>query len=155
MNGTPVTLVGNVTDEPELRFTPGGAAVCKFSVAVNRRTYDRQTNEWKDAGTDFHRITAWRQLAENIAASLAKGSRVVVVGDLRQSSWVDEKTKEKRSGWDVQAEAVGAELTWATATTTRTKRQDGAPDDPWATGSRQRPAAAAGAQGGYDAEPPF
>jgi single-strand DNA-binding protein len=100
-------------------------------------------------------VTVWRQLAEHVAGSLAKGTRVVVVGDLRQSTWTDKDTNQPRSGWDVQAEAVGAELTFATATVTRAKRAEGAPDDPWATGSTQRPAAATGAPGGYSDEPPF
>ena len=157
---TPITIVGNLTDEPELRFTPSGAAVIKFSVAVNRRTFDRQTNEWKDAGTDFHRVTAWNQLAQNCAETLKKGTRVLVAGDLRQDHWEDEKTKEKRSGWTLTAQAVGPDLTWATAAVTKTKsnREGGAaPDDPWNTASKQRPPAAAGAPaaGGYSDEPPF
>lgn len=158
MNSTPVTLVGNLTDDPELRFTESGAAVVKFSVAVNRRTFDRQTNEWKDAGADYHRVTAWRQLAENVAESLTKGMRVVVTGDLRQRQWTDKDTNQPRSGWEVSAEAVGAELTWATATVVKKKstRADGPADDPWNTASRQKPAGAgAPAAGGYSDEPPF
>lgn len=156
---TPITIVGNLTDEPELRFTPSGAAVIKFSVAVNRRTFDRQSNEWKDAGTDFYRITAWQQLAQNCAETLKKGMRVLVYGDQRQDHWVDEKSQEKRSGWTVTAQAVGPDLTWATAAVTKTKsgREGAAPDDPWNTASKERPAAAAGAPaaGGYSDEPPF
>ena len=151
-----ITIVGNLTEDPELRFTPSGAAVAKFSVAVNRRQFDKQTNEWKDAGTDFHRVTAWRQLAENIAASLGKGMRVVVQGDLRQRHWTDEKTQEKRSAWELNADAVGPDLTWAAAKVTKTSKGQGtAPDDPWATGTSQRPAAASAAAGGYSDEPPF
>jgi single-strand DNA-binding protein len=164
---TPITVVGNLTEDPELRFTPSGVAVAKFSVAVNRRTYDRQTNEWTDAGTDYHRVTAWRQMAENVAETLTKGMRVIVVGDLKSHSWTDTKTNEKRSGWEVDATAVGPELAFATAKVTKTARRDGAgaaPDDPWATASRTRPTpAAAGAApagagagaGGYSDEPPF
>lgn len=160
---TQVTIVGNLTDEPELRFTPGGVAVVKFSVAVNRRQFDRQTNEWRDLDPDFHRVSAWRGLAENIAETLSKGSRVIVVGDLRQSHWTDTKTGEKRSGWDVQAQSVGADLTWATATITKTTKGSAgtAPDDPWNTASRTRPpvpaaqGAGAGAGTGYSDEPPF
>jgi single-strand DNA-binding protein len=156
---TPITIVGNLTDEPELRFTPSGAAVLKFSVAVNRRTFDRQTNEWKDAGTDFHRVTAWQQLAQNCAESLKKGTRVVVTGDVRQRFWEDEKTKEKRNAWEVTAQAIGAELTFATAAVTKSTKAGGigrgdAPDDPWATASKERPAGAPAA-GGYSDEPPF
>ncbi|WP_030795129.1 single-stranded DNA-binding protein [Streptomyces sp. NRRL S-920] len=143
-NGTPITLVGNLTDDPELRFTPSGAAVAKFSVAVNRRTYDAQSGEWKDAGTDFHRVSAWRSLAENVAATLAKGMRVVVVGDLRQRTWTDEKTSEKRSAWEVDASAVGPDLAFATATVSKTARTSGAApgDEAWETASRTRPAGA-------------
>ncbi|MFE5809449.1 single-stranded DNA-binding protein [Streptomyces sp. NPDC056491] len=163
-NGTRITIVGNLTDDPELRFTPSGSAVAKFSVAVNRRTFDRQANEWKEAGADFHRVTAWRTLAENVAATLAKGTRVIVVGDLRQSSWKDDKTGETRYSWELAAEAVGPDLTFATATVAKVAKTSGsAPgDDAWATASRTRPAVPAGASvpapaGGQEpqAEPPF
>jgi single-strand DNA-binding protein len=164
-NSTPITIVGNLTDEPELRFTASGAAVVKFSVAVNRQRFNRQTNTWEDAGTDFHRVTAWQRLAENVAASLEKGARVVVFGELRQDHWTDEKTQEKRSAWGVNAQAVGAELTFATAKLTKAAARDqAAPGDPWATASTQRPPAAVGAAaapGAWPAgsratdEPPF
>ena len=166
-NGTTLTIVGNLTDDPELRFTPSGVAVAKFTVAVNRRTFDRQANEWKEAGTDFHRITAWRALAENTAGTLTKGMRVVVLGELRSRSWDDQKTGEKRYGWEVEASAVGPDLAFATATVTKTTRSNGAApgDETWATASRTRPAgspsalAAAGAAPaggqGYSDEPPF
>jgi single-strand DNA-binding protein len=158
MNGTPITIVGNLTEDPELRFTPSGAPVCKFSVAVNRRVLDKTTNEWKDAGADYHRVTVWRGLAEHCADSLTKGVRVVVVGDLRQHEWTDKDTQQKRQGWEINGESVGAELTWATAKVTRSTsgaREQAAPDDPWATGSKQRPAGAPAAAGGYSDEPPF
>lgn len=165
MTSTPVTIVGNLTDDPELRFTANGAAVVKFSVAVNRQRFNRQTNAWEDAGTDFHRVTAWARLAENVAATLQKGARVMVAGDLRQDHWTDEKTQEKRSAWSVNAQAVGAELTFATAVVTKAAARDqAAPDDPWATGTKARPTAAAGAPaspGAWPAgsratdEPPF
>jgi single-strand DNA-binding protein len=154
-----ITIVGNLTDEPELRFTPSGAALVKFSVAVNRRKLNPATNAWEDAGTDFHRVTAWRQLAENIAASLSKGSRVVVEGDLQQRHWTDEKTNEKRSAWELNAFTVGADLTWASVAITKTAAAAGrqsAPDDPWNSGTTQRPAGVgAPAAGGYSDEPPF
>jgi single-strand DNA-binding protein len=168
---TEITIVGNLTDDPELRFTGSSQAVAKFTVAVNRQTYDRQANAWKDAGTSFYRCTAFGQLAENIAESLARGSRAVVLGDHREDHWLDKDTQEKKSGWSVIARAVGAELTFATAKVTKTtsNRADATPpDDPWATASKQRPApatAAAGAwpqgsgprgpQGGYSDQPPF
>jgi single-strand DNA-binding protein len=171
MSSTPITIVGNLTDDPELRFTPTGSAVVKFSVAVNRRVYDRQTNEWRDAGTDFHRVTAWNQLAQNIAETLQKGARALVYGELRQRFWEDEKTNEKKSAWEVTASAVGPELTFATAAVvkaTKGARGETPPDDPWATGSKERPTAAAGASrapgawptgaqqgGGHSDEPPF
>ncbi|MER6611485.1 single-stranded DNA-binding protein [Streptomyces sp. NPDC000927] len=147
-NGTPITLVGNLTDDPELRFTPSGAPVAKFSVAVNRRQFDRQANEWREAGTDFHRVTVWRALAENVAETLTKGMRVVVVGDLRQRTWTDEKTNEKRSAWEVEGSAVGPDLTFATATVTKVAKSQGtAPgDDAWENASRTRPTAPAGAR---------
>lgn len=165
---TPITIVGNLTDDPELRFTPNGASVVKFRIAVNRRTFDRDTNQWKDAGADFYTVSAWNTLATNCAETLQKGTRVVVFGDQRQRHWTDEKTQEPRSAWEVTAQAVGPDLTWATAKVTRAaKRDQAAPDDPWATGSKQPPAMAAagapaapgawptGSQGGYSDEPPF
>lgn len=168
MSSTPITVVGNLTDDPELRFTPSGTAVVKFSVAVNHQKLNRETNTWEDAGTDFHRVTAWQHLAENIAATLQKGARVVVFGELAQRHWEDEKTKEKRSAWEVTARAVGPDLTFATAVVTKTAKKGGAtaPDDPWATASKQPPAAAAAGAGhlpgqwptrqpSYSGEPPF
>jgi single-strand DNA-binding protein len=161
-NGTTqITIVGNLTDDPELRFTPSGVAVAKFSVAVNRRQFDRQANEWKESGTDFHRVTAWRSLAENVAGTLTKGMRVIVVGDLRSRSWDDPKTNEKRYGWEVDASAVGPELAFATATVSKVAKSHGsAPgDETWESSSRTRPAVPAGAPaggaGGYSDEPPF
>lgn len=143
-NSTPISIVGNLTDDPELRFTPNGVAVAKFSVAVNRRTYDAQAGEWKDAGTDFHRVSVWRSLAENVAGTLTKGMRVLVVGDLRQRTWTDEKTSEKRSAWEVDASAVGPDLAFATATVSKVAKTNGAApgDEAWETASRNRPAAA-------------
>ncbi|NEE38380.1 single-stranded DNA-binding protein [Streptomyces sp. SID7982] len=155
---TPVTIVGNLTDDPELRFTPSGAAVGRFSVAVNRRTYDRQANEWREAGTDFHRVTVWRSLAENVAETLTKGMRVMVVGDLKQRSWNDEKSGEKRFAWEIEASAVGPDLTFATAKVAKVaKSQGSAPgDDAWASASRTRPAVPAGAgAGGQGPQGPF
>lgn len=164
MQGTQITIVGNLTDDPELRFTSNGDAIVNFTVAFNRRVFDKQANEWKDGTTDFHRVTAWRQLAQNAAETLTKGTRVVVVGDLRQRHWEDADTKQHRSAWEVTADAIGPELTWATAKVTKTSGGGGiargretAPDDPWATASKERPAAPAGAPagGGHSEEPPF
>lgn len=141
-NGTPITIVGNLTEDPELRFTPNGVAVARFNVAVNRRTFDRTTNAWTDQGTDYHRVTAWRSLAEGVAESLVKGTRVVVTGTIQQQHWTDEKTQEKRSAWSVTADAVGPDLTFAVAKVTRStkSRDNAAPDDPWASASRTAPA---------------
>jgi single-strand DNA-binding protein len=171
MNLTPITIVGNLTDDPELRFTPNGAPVVKFRVASNRQRFDRNTNKWEDAGTDFYTVSAWNTLANNCAETLQKGMRVVVFADQRQRHWKDEKTQENRSAWELTAQAVGPDLTWATATVTKAaKRDQAAPDDPWATGSKQPPAMAGasaapgswpqgsgprGPQGGYSDEPPF
>ncbi|MFF6873690.1 single-stranded DNA-binding protein [Streptomyces sp. NPDC012450] len=159
MNGTQITLVGNLTDDPELRFTPSGVAVAKFSVAVNRRTFDRQTNQWKESGADFHRVTVWRTLAENVAGTLTKGMRVILAGDLRQRSWQDQKTGETRYGWEVTADSVGPDLAFATARVEKTSKSGGAApgDETWATASATRPAAPANGQasGGYQEEPPF
>lgn len=140
---TQITLVGNLTGDPELRFTPSGTAVARFAVAVNRRTLDRQSGEWRDAGTDYHRVTVWRHLAEHCAETLAKGMRVIVVGDLKSRSWEDERTGEKRSAWEIEASAVGPDLAFATATVTKATpaRSAGvAPgDETWESASRTRP----------------
>lgn len=90
---TPITLVGNLTDDPELKFTEGGAALAKFTVAVTPRTFDRTSNAWKDGTTAFYRCAAWRTLAEHIADSLKKGSRVVANGRMRQHDWTNEQER--------------------------------------------------------------
>ncbi|MBA3489417.1 MAG: single-stranded DNA-binding protein [Longispora sp.] len=155
---TQVTVVGNLTDEPELRSTPSGVAVAKFTVAVNPRIFDKTSGEWKDGEASFHRCTAWRQLAENIAGSLAKGTRVIVTGTLSERRW--EKDGEKRSGWEITADSCGPDLTYATATVQRmTKSSNGtvAPDDPWQSASRTRPSEPVPANAGRfdNEEPPF
>lgn len=141
-NATTITVVGNLTDDPELRFTPNGQACANFSVAVNPRTYDRESGEWKDGSPAYHRCTAWRNLAENAAESLRKGVRVIVTGTLSQRHWTDEKTNQPRSAWDITVDAVGPDLTFARATVTKVNTNragEVAPDDPWATASRTRP----------------
>lgn len=155
-NGVPITVVGNLTDDPELRFTPSGAPVAKFTVAYNPRTLDRASGEWRDGEPSYHRVTAWRQLAENIAESLTRGARVVVTGTLAESRWTTPEG-EKRSGWEITATALGAELTYATATVRKmAHRTETSPDDPWATASKTRPESAAPAgNGGHDEEPAF
>jgi single-strand DNA-binding protein len=112
MPDTHVTITGNLTDDPEVTFTPNGAAVCNFRLAVTARIKDGDT--WRDGDTSFYRITAWRGLAERIGDSLAKGHRVIVLGQLRARSW-ETPEGDKRTVVEVQAEEVGPSLRWATA----------------------------------------
>jgi single-strand DNA-binding protein len=118
-----VTLVGNVTRDPELRYTSGGAANVSFGLAVNRRWQNRQTQEWEER-VSFFNIVCWREMAENVAESLAKGSRVVVTGRLEQRSWETENG-DKRSVVEVNADEIGPSLRWATAQVTRNDRRGG------------------------------
>jgi single-strand DNA-binding protein len=118
-----VTLVGNITDEPELRFTPGGAAVANFTVAVNRR-FRNQDGSWDDKLDGFFRCSCWRDMAENVSESLHKGARVVVTGRLQQRSW-DDNDGNKRSTIEVQVDEVGPSLRWATAQITKARRDKG------------------------------
>jgi single-strand DNA-binding protein len=164
---TIITVVGNVTDDPELRFTPGGAAVANFTVASTPRTFDKQSNEWKDGDTLFLRCSVWRQAAENVAESLHRGTRVVVQGRLKQRSY-ETREGEKRTVVELEVDEVGPSLRFATAKVAKTSRGSGggggggfggggggggASDDPWAT-----PAASGGGDGASGApldEPPF
>ncbi|MBU5422371.1 single-stranded DNA-binding protein [Cellulomonas hominis] len=165
---TTITVIGNLTADPELRFTPSGAAVANFTVASTPRTFDRQSNEWKDGDTLFLRCSIWREAAENVAESLTKGTRVIVSGRLVQRSY-ETREGEKRTVYELQVDEVGPSLRYASAKVTRTQRSGGgggfgggggggggfngggnqAQDDPWAT-----PAGGGGA-GGYSDEPPF
>ena len=111
---TIITVVGNLTADPELRFTPGGAAVANFTVASTPRQFDKQTNEWKDGDALFMRCNAWRQLAENVAESLTRGARVVVTGRLSQRSF-ETKEGEKRTVVELTVDEVGPSLKYATA----------------------------------------
>jgi single-strand DNA-binding protein len=151
---TVITVVGNLVDDPELRFTPSGAAVANFRIASTPRTLDRQTNEWKDGDALFLSCSVWRQAAENVAESLQKGMRVVVQGRLKQRQY-ETREGEKRTVIELDVEEVGPSLKYATAKVTRTTRQGGgggysgggqsaASEDPWAT-----PAPQQGGQGGY------
>ena len=126
---TQVTVVGNLTGDPELRFTPSGAAVVNFTVASTPRTYDRNANEWKDGETLFMRCSIWREPAENIASSLHKGARVIVVGSLVSRSYQD-REGQNRTVFEVQAEEVGPSLRYATAAVTRTQRSSGSQGEP-------------------------
>lgn len=116
---TVITVVGNLVDDPELRFTPSGAAVAKFRVASTPRTFDRQTNEWKDGESLFLTCSVWRQAAENVAESLTRGTRVVVQGRLKQRSYED-REGVKRTVYELDVEEVGASLKNATAKITKT-----------------------------------
>ena len=123
-NGNNVDLVGNLTRDPELRYTPGGTAVASFGLAVNRRTQNRQTNEWEDR-TSFFDVVCYGSLGENVAESVTKGARVLVVGRLDQRSW-ESQDGDRRSKIEVIADEVGPSLRWASADVTKNeRRQDG------------------------------
>jgi single-strand DNA-binding protein len=122
-----VTVVGNLTDDPELRYTPNGAAVATLRVAVNRRIPDG-SGGWKDAETSFFRVNVWRSLAENAAESLTRGSRVVVVGRLRSRSWENQEG-ETRSAVEIEADELGPSLRWATAKVEKQSRSSGGSGD--------------------------
>jgi single-strand DNA-binding protein len=142
----PITLIGNLTGDPELRFTPSGAAVANFTVASTPRTLDRQSNEWKDGETLFISCSVWRQVAENVAESLTRGSRVVVTGRLKARSY-DDRDGNKRTVFECDVEEIGASMRYATLKISKTARSDGggfggggnnsgggAPqNDPWAS----------------------
>jgi single-strand DNA-binding protein len=138
LNGdTYTTVVGNLVDDPELRFTPSGAAVANFRIASTPRTFDRQTNEWKDGEALFLSCSVWRQAAENVAESLTKGMRVVVHGRLKQRSYED-REGQRRTVVELEVEEVGPSLKYATAKVTRASRGGGGGgggfgggDDPW------------------------
>jgi single-strand DNA-binding protein len=118
-----VTIVGNLTRDPELRYTPNGAPVATFGVAVNRRWQNRDSQQWEES-TSFFNVTCWRDLAQNVSESLEKGSRVLVSGRLEQRSW-ETQTGERRSVVEVVADEVGPSLRWATATVNRNERHTG------------------------------
>ncbi len=121
---TIITVVGNLTGDPELRFTPSGAAVANFTVASTPRAFDRQSNEWKDQETLFMRCSVWREAAENIAESLVRGNRVVVTGRLKSRSY-ETKEGEKRTVVELEVDEVGPSLRYATAKVNRTQRSGG------------------------------
>ncbi len=121
-NDNSVTIIGNLTDAPELRFTSSGTAMARMRLACNRRWRDNQSNEWREE-TDFIPVTAWRELAENSASSLVKGSRVIVTGRLSQRSW-ETPQGERRSMVEVQADEIGPSLRWATAQVAKVRRED-------------------------------
>jgi single-strand DNA-binding protein len=121
---TVITVVGNLTGDPELRFTPSGAAVANFTVASTPRAFDRQSNEWKDGDTLFMRCSIWREAAENVAESLTKGTRVVVQGRLVQRSY-ETREGEKRTVVELQVDEIGPSLRYASAKVTRAQRSGG------------------------------
>jgi single-strand DNA-binding protein len=125
-NGNNVSIVGNITRDPELRFTPSGQATASFGVAVNRRWQNRQTQEWEEA-TSFFDVVCWAQLAENAAESLSRGARVVVTGRLDQRSWENQEG-EKRSKIEITADEIAPSLRWATVKITKNERRS--PDGP-------------------------
>jgi single-strand DNA-binding protein len=167
---TIMTVVGNLTADPELRFTASGAAVANFTVASTPRTFDRTTHDWKDGEALFLRCNIWRQPAETVAESLTRGSRVIVSGRLKQRSF-ETKEGEKRTVIELEVDEIGPSLRYATAKVNRAQRSDGGgsgggggyggsgsgssrpstppADDPWGS------APAAGSGGGYSDEPPF
>jgi single-strand DNA-binding protein len=123
MSDNNVTLVGNITRDPELRFTPAGAANATFGLAVNRRWQNRQTNEWEEK-VSFFNIVCWREMAENAAQSLTKGMRVLVTGRLEQRSW-ETPEGEKRTVVEIAADEIGPSLRWASAEVSRNERKTG------------------------------
>ena len=155
---TTITIIGNLTGDPELRFTPSGAAVANFTVASTPRTFDRQSNEWKDGETLFMRCSIWRDAAENVAESLQRGTRVIVSGRLKSRSY-ETKEGEKRTVVEMDVDEVGPSLRYANAKVTKTSRGGGSGDfgcggfggqqsDPWATGG-SAPQGGSGGQGGW------
>ena len=177
-----LTIVGNITNDPELRFTPSGAAVASFTVASNSRYLDKTTNEWKDGEPVFMRCSVWRQYAENVAESLTRGTRVIVTGRLKQRSY-DNREGQKVTVMEMEVDDVGPALRTATAKVTKVARAGGggfggdgggfgggnsgggSNDDPWASqsgggGSQSRPQSSGGGDswgGGSQSfdEPPF
>ncbi|GCD94057.1 single-stranded DNA-binding protein [Embleya hyalina] len=174
---TTITIVGNLTADPELRFTQSGAAVVNFTIASTPRTFDRETNEWKDGDALFMRCSGWKQLAENVAESLSRGMGVIAQGRLKQRSY--EKDGQKRTVVELEVDEIGPTLKWATAKVTKASRssgqgggarqqgggygqqaqQRGGPpaDDPWAvpSGGQQQGGGWGPPSGGGSNEPPF
>jgi single-strand DNA-binding protein len=169
---TNMTVVGNLTADPELRFTPSGAAVANFTVASTPRKFNAQTNQWEDMDALFMRCNIWRQAAENVAESLTRGSRVVVTGRLRQRSY-DTKEGEKRTVVELEVDEIGPSLKYATAKVNKVSRGGGGGgggfggnqgggqasggDDPWGSAPQAGSSGGGfgGSRGGSNEEPPF
>lgn len=130
---TYVTIVGTLGDDPILRFTQSGSAVCSFSVADGHSKKNKETGKWEDVGTTWYRVTAWEQLGQNVAESLEKGARVIVTGSLQNREWED-KEGGKRLSLEITAKEVGPSLRWATAEVSKAERTDNV------TSSRAKPA---------------
>ena len=182
---TTITVIGNLTGDPELRFTPSGAAVAKFRIASTPRTMDRQSGEWKDGEPLFLACNVWRDAAEHVAESLQRGARVIVQGRLRQRSY-ETREGEKRTVYELEVDEIGPSLRYATAKVQKMSRSGGSGggggfgasgggagggnrqssgggggnnfDDPWATAapaSGARPSGGSGSNSTFDDEPPF
>ena len=162
---TVITVVGNLTADPELRFTPNGAAVANFTIASTPRTFDRASNEWKDGDALFMRCSAWRGMAENVAETLQRGSRVIAQGRLSQRSY-ETREGEKRTVIELTVDEIGPSLKYATAKVNRVQRGEGGfggqrSDDPWSPSGSQGSSdpwgspAPAGNVSGFSDEPPF
>jgi single-strand DNA-binding protein len=165
---TTITVIGNLTDDPELRFTPSGAAVAKFRVASTPRFMDKQSGEWKDGEPLFLACTVWRQAAENVAESLVRGSRVIVSGRLRQRSY-ETREGEKRTVIELEVDEIGPSLRYATAKVQKMSRSSGGgggfgssggggggfADDPWASATPANAGGGGGSSASFDDEPPF
>ena len=165
---TTITVIGNLTSDPELRFTPSGSAVANFTIASTPRTFDRQSNEWKDGETLFLRASVWREAAENVAESLTKGMRVIVTGRLKSRSY-ETKEGEKRTVIELEVDEIGPSLLYANAKVNRAQRsnqggqagggfgnqgsQSAPQDDPWGIPATSN--AGSGWGSGADSEPPF
>jgi single-strand DNA-binding protein len=150
---TSITICGNLVDDPDLRFTPSGAAVANFRIASTPRTFDRQANEWKDGDTLFLSCSVWRQAAENVAESLQRGMRVIVQGRLKSRSY-ETREGEKRTVFEIDVDEVGPSLRSATAKVTRASRSGASSpggtsggEDPWASGGAGSGGAGSGGAG--------
>lgn len=132
---TVITVIGNLTSDPELRYTQAGVAVANFTIASTPKQFDKQTNEWKDGDALFLRASAWRELGENVAASLTKGARVIASGFLEQKSY-ETKEGEKRTSMELRIDEIGPSLRWSVATVTRASAKSspavGSPADSFA-----------------------
>jgi single-strand DNA-binding protein len=160
---TVITVVGNLTADPELRYTQGGLAVANFTIASTPRSFDRASNDWKDGEALFLRASVWREFAEHVAGSLTKGSRVIATGRLKQRSY-ETKEGEKRTSIELEVDEIGPSLRYATAQVTRASsgggsaggRQQGAvADEPWAASAPAESGDVWNTPGNYNDETPF